>query len=136
MTTRWYRIAFAVQAAGIVAVSVAATLGWVPDVRAVHPYADKVLHATGYGLLAFLLAGALGFRRLRAPGLAWLCVGVVVVAVAAGAEEASQLVLPRRNASFADLLANAIGVGAAQVAAWHAARRSAGRVVGGERSGG
>lgn len=103
------------QFAGIVTVSIFAYLGALPAWVAFMPQADKVLHAIGAGVLAFLLDGTLGFRPLvagtRSPPLA-----AVLVLAFAGIEEICQRLSPHRTSSFADFTADLLGVAVAALA--------------------
>jgi VanZ family protein len=81
------------------------------------PFADKLIHGTGYGLLA-VLAVCLFERGKRWRALLWLlCLGGLI--------ELAQGLLPTgRMMEAADLLANAIGIalGAAVFWRWNGVR--------------
>lgn len=75
------------------------------------PFADKLIHASGYGLLA-VLAACLFERARRWQALAWLvCLGALI--------ELAQGLLPTgRVMEAADLLANAIGIAIGAALSW------------------
>jgi hypothetical protein len=81
------------------------------------PALQNLLHVPVYAGLAFVLWQALRGRRHAAPWGA-------AIAIAYGAlDEVHQMFTPGRTASLTDALMNALG--AAAVAAWALARRSA-----------
>jgi VanZ family protein len=75
------------------------------------PFADKLIHASGYGLLA-VLAVCLFERRSRWNALLWLlCLGGMI--------EFAQGLLPTgRMMEAADVLANAIGIAVGAGLCW------------------
>ena len=109
MSTRIWRIGFCVHFGAIIVVSAIAYAGGLPNAIAMVPYADKVLHTLGAGLLALLLDGALAFRGLvpkrRFPPLA----SILVLALC-GIEEILQGFSVHRTSSFADFAADVLGV--------------------------
>lgn len=80
-----------------------------PDFGGIFP-SDKVLHFTGYFLLATWFGGVA--RRSRY----WL-VGALLIAFSGGLEIAQGLMHNGRSAEWGDLLANACGVTAALIVA-------------------
>ena len=83
---------------------------------------DKIAHAAGYGLLAWLFLRALEQRFTRSVALEALC---VIIAVAYGVtDEFHQSFVPGRNPSLADLAADATGaIGAMALSGWIQRRR-------------
>ena len=66
------------------------------------PQFDKVVHFTYYGLMAVLLAHAVG------PGSLWI--PLIIVPLVGVADEWNQLLIPGRDASIWDWVADGIGV--------------------------
>jgi VanZ family protein len=64
---------------------------------------DKLLHAGMYCSLS--IAALIGFRGRLSP--TWICLAVFALG---GALELVQAVLPYRNCSFGDLIANGVGI--------------------------
>lgn len=71
---------------------------------------DKIAHAVVYFTLAYLFGRGLGVRALR-----WLVI-LLVVAAWGALDELHQSVVPGRDASFADWIADVVG-GVAAIAA-------------------
>jgi VanZ family protein len=95
---------------GAVAITIAALIGSLaPRVpMPPGPLGDKLLHAAGYAALALSWASALPHLPLRNPRLViWLAVGMFGLAI-----EGLQALVPGRQASLFDALANALGAGA------------------------
>jgi VanZ family protein len=106
---RKWQLSFDVALAGlyIVAIFVAGSLPAAPAV--VQDVSDKLQHALGFGLLAWLWCRAL--RRLRPlPSLSRIALGGFLVSVAVGgALELWQALLSYRTCEFLDWVADAVG---------------------------
>ncbi len=104
---RWLTLSFGLF---VLAVVVAADLGWVAPVSGVihsYPGADKVGHFVLIGGLAFLVAASIvqgGGGRARAVKVLGVFSVVVVL------EELSQLFLATRHFDFLDLLFDMLGI--------------------------
>jgi VanZ family protein len=105
------RLAFA-YAVGILVLLLLADFGMlrpVVDALASYGYADKVVHFAMYGSLAFVvnraLAGRAGWSLLRA-----IVTGSTIVLIASTVDEYSNLLVPERGWSLADLAANFLGI--------------------------
>lgn len=75
------------------------------------PNSDKLVHMSAWALLAAIAVFAL--RRERA-----CLVGAVLLFASSGAVEVAQAFIPSRSASWADLLANGIGIALGGCVAW------------------
>ena len=73
------------------------------------PFGDKFGHIILYGMLAFFLNYALGFRIIRKFGLN-LQTGALWVLAFAFFEECTQVFFPSRTLSLADAICDVIGV--------------------------
>jgi VanZ family protein len=72
------------------------------------PHADKVVHAAGYAVLAFVAAAAWTWRRTLAAGdYSWLLAGLSSYAVVD--EVLQMLPIVRRNAEVLDWAADTVG---------------------------
>lgn len=109
MSTRVWRVGFCAHFGAIILVSIIAYAGRLPNAIAMTPYADKVLHTFGAGLLALLLDGALAFRGVgswsRSPPL-----GSTLVLTLCAIEEVLQGFSRYRTSSIRDFAADVLGV--------------------------
>ncbi len=110
VSSKIYRIGFVLHSLLMSVLIISASSGWLPRVDGLHIHADKVGHAFFFGLLAFFLNGALGFRGLWRGAPRWLPLGPIVVLLFAMTEEIAQLWLPCRTSSFGDFAADVVGV--------------------------
>ena len=106
----WFRLAFALHTALVVAIAGLAYSGHlnVPRIFA-SPY-DLLAHAILIGLLGALLDGALGFRPLSRWTPRWIGLGPTIIVALAGLEEILQTLSSRRSSSLSDFLADLSGV--------------------------
>lgn len=73
-----------------------------------HPF-DWLVHAALYGMLGLLIARAAAVNGWAGRRLVWM---LLIVSVAAAADEAHQLVIPGRNGSAMDWVFDTAGVAA------------------------
>jgi VanZ family protein len=97
-------------AAFFMAVTLFAGAEAVVDVPLFPPGFDKVAHFTYYGIMAVLLAHAVGIR--------WLWVPLVLMLLIGMADEWNQALIAGRDSSALDWVADAIGAGAFVFVYW------------------
>jgi VanZ family protein len=123
-----WRLGFALQLAAMCAMSGLAYTGHLPHFLALVPNADKVLHCTGYGLLAFFACGA-GAASATTDGEARraMVLRAALVLAVAGLEEFLQRLSPRRTSCWSDFAADILGVSLALYVVWRRERSSSSR---------
>jgi hypothetical protein len=107
--TRLWQAGFAIQGFLVVLISAGAYLGVLPTSLPAIPRVDLAGHALLFGLLAFFLDGALGYRPLW-RGAAFPRLAPALVLTLAGVEEIAQRFSARRSSSLWDFAADVAGV--------------------------
>jgi VanZ family protein len=107
-------------AAGILVFVLLADFGAMKSVLnalAVYPHLDKVAHFLMYGSLALVVNAALAMR----PGWSLvraIATGSIIVLIASTLDEYSNILVPQRGWSLADLAANCLGITCLGILPW------------------
>jgi VanZ family protein len=80
-----------------------------PDIKDAPQHFDKLLHVGAYAVLAVLVMRALGAKRATAVSLPLALTGLALTGLYGLSDELHQYVVPTRDASWGDVLANAVG---------------------------
>jgi len=107
--TRKLRFAMVAHVAVAALVVVLAYIGRLPLPMPTWMMADKVMHFTLVGGIAFWIVGGWDDPRLKLGSLC-LPLAILLPLAIAAAEEALQLLSPRRSADLADFAADALGL--------------------------
>ena len=118
---RWIRSGF-IAAAFLMAVTIFAGAEQAAQLRLFPPPWDKLAHFLYYGTIAFLLAPWVGRR--------WLWITLVLVPVIGAADEWHQSLVPGRDASIWDWVADGVGTVGFVAAYWWATRKTSEKVKG------
>ena len=84
---------------------------------------DKMVHFFEYGLLVILLFRYLRFRRKLKRGIS-IVIGASFCILLAAADELHQIPIPSRAASWRDMIADLLGIGAGLAIVWFAGKEN------------